>query len=90
MKLIARYSASPAQASSPYSRPYFEEDSLTRPTLICTVLALSASLALVHAQAQDLAPEKSSAAPVKRLVADYDSDSKFLPAPYTYSAKQIP
>ena len=63
---------------------------MTRQPLFCSALALSISLAHIHAQAQDAAPEKSPEAPVKRLVADYDSDSKFLPAPYTYSAEQIP
>jgi len=44
------------------------------------------SLGLSHAQAQDSA----AAQPPKRLVADYDSGSKFLAAPYTYTAAQIP
>jgi len=45
-------------------------------------------------QAQDLNPKQDSASaakqPAKRLVADYDSGSKFLDPPYTYTAKQIP
>jgi chitinase len=45
-------------------------------------------------QAQDLNPKQASASAAKqaakRLVADYDSGSKFLDPPYTYTAKQIP
>ncbi len=59
-------------------------------TFFRIALAVSISFPLMHAQAQDVnlknAPEHAG----KRLVADYDSDSKFLAAPYTYSAAQIP
>jgi chitinase len=51
-------------------------------------LAVSLSFPLICAQAQDVdqGPELAG----KRLVADYDSGSKFLAPPYTYSAAQIP
>jgi chitinase len=51
-------------------------------------LALSLSFPLIYAQAQDSDQIPQQAG--KRLVADYDSGSKFLAPPYTYTAAQIP
>lgn len=53
-------------------------------------LAVSLALPLMYAQAQDSDLQRQSEPTAKRLIADYDSNSKFLDAPYTYSAAQIP
>jgi chitinase len=44
----------------------------------------------MYTQAQAPSTAAPAQLPVKRLVADYDSGSKFLAAPYTYTAAQIP
>ena len=51
---------------------------------------MALSFSLMHAQAQNASPSTAPAQAAKRLVADYDSGSKFLAAPYTYTAAQIP
>jgi chitinase len=53
-------------------------------------LAVSLSFPLLHTQAQDATSATSSEHAGKRLVADYDSGSKFLAPPFTYTAAQIP
>jgi chitinase len=63
---------------------------LASPTLLRVALALAVCLPLTHAQAQEADAKTESSHPAKRLVTDYTSDSKYAPAPYTYSAKDIP
>jgi chitinase len=60
---------------------------LTRLAILTTLLNLTALLLPAAAPAQDARPDHL---PKKRLVADYDSGSKFLDPPYAYSAEQIP
>jgi chitinase len=59
-------------------------------TFFCIALAVSLSFPLMYAQAQDANTETASEHAGKRLVADYDSGSKFLAPPFTYTAAQIP
>jgi len=59
-------------------------------TFFRIALAASLSFPLMWAQAQDVNPESSPEHAGKRLVADYDSGSKFLAPPFTYTAAQIP
>jgi chitinase len=61
---------------------------LTIPAFIRIALAVSLTLPLLHAQAQDSDLQKQPEPPAKRLVGDYDSGSKFNDPPYT--AAQIP
>jgi chitinase len=63
---------------------------VTNPTFFRIALAVSLCFPLAYAQAQDSDVEKAPGHAVKRLVADYDSGSKFNPPPYTYTAEQIP
>jgi chitinase len=68
--------------------------------LIRVRLALVVSLSLafaqglvqeqVHAQTQSSRSVRAPDVPRKRIVGDYDSGSKFIAAPYTYTAAQIP
>jgi len=61
---------------------------MTNPAFFRIALAVTLSFPLIYAQAQDA--NQSPAVAGKRLVADYDSGSKFLAPPYTYTAAQIP
>jgi len=63
---------------------------LANRTFFRVALVVTLSFPLMYAQAQDPDLAKSSEQPSKRLVADYDSGSKFLAPPYTYTAAQIP
>jgi chitinase len=63
---------------------------LTNHTFFRIAVAITLSFPLMYAQAQDSGLGQDSGHARKRLVADYDSDSKYSPAPYTYSAAQIP
>ena len=63
---------------------------MTSPTFFRIALAVALSFPLMYAQAQDSGIEQPPQLAGKRLVADYDSDSKFSAPPYTYSAAQIP
>ena len=58
--------------------------------LFRVALVVTLSSPFIYAQAQDPALATSTEQPGKRLVADYDSGSKFLAPPYTYTAAQIP
>jgi chitinase len=53
-------------------------------------LAVSLSFPFIYAHAQDVTGENATEHASKRLVADYDSGSKFLAPPFTYTAAQIP
>jgi chitinase len=57
---------------------------------IALALVFAAPFACISASTQSSEIEKRIEPAAKRLVADYDSNSKFLAAPYTYSAEQIP
>lgn len=59
-------------------------------TLFRVALVVTLSSPFIYAQAPDPALATSTEQPGKRLVADYDSGSKFLAPPYTYTAAQIP
>jgi chitinase len=59
-------------------------------TFLRIALAVTLSFPIMYAQAQDGDLVKAPEHAPKRLVADYDSGSKFSAAPYTYSAAQIP
>jgi chitinase len=59
-------------------------------TFLRIALAVTLSFPIMCAQAQDGDLVKAPEHAPKRLVADYDSGSKFSAAPYTYSAAQIP
>jgi chitinase len=63
---------------------------LTNPTFFRIALAVTLSFPLMYAQAQDVNLETSPNHVGNRLVADYDSGSKFLAPPFTYTAAQIP
>ena len=63
---------------------------MTNPSFFRIALAITLSFPLVVAQAQDSDLENGPKLAHKRLVADYDSGSKFNPPPYTYTAEQIP
>ena len=63
---------------------------MANPAFSRIALALALSFPLMYTQAQVTSAAGTSSLPVKRLVADYDSGSKFLAAPYTYTAAQIP
>jgi chitinase len=77
---LVRHSAPAACAS-----PIYQGGLLPTPAFIRIALAVSLAFPFVHAQAQD---SDASKQPVKRLVGDYDSGSKFNTPPYT--AAQIP
>ena len=63
---------------------------MLNPAFFRIAVAVTLSFPLMYAQAQDSDLEKAAEHAAKRLVADYDSGSKFLPPPYTYTAAQIP
>jgi chitinase len=63
---------------------------LVNPAFFRIVVAVTLSFPLMYTQAQDSDVATTAEHTGKRLVADYDSGSKFLPPPYTYTAAQIP
>jgi chitinase len=63
---------------------------LTNPTFFRIALAITLSFPLVVRTGSGSDLENGPKLAGKRLVADYDSGSKFLAPPYTYSAAQIP
>ena len=63
---------------------------MANPASFRIALAVALSFPLMYTEAQVTAVGTHADQPAKRLVADYDSSSKFLAAPYTYTAAQIP